>query len=119
MAQPRRLAVLLHHERLPVAVLEVLAEYLAERRARPVAAVDARLLPDPAAALDDAQVVLVVLVAHQRLVEAAEALEGRTRPGAEVDGVGGSVVIEPAREGAASHPARLEGRRRCGLHRPA
>src|SRR6186713_2856170 len=118
MAQPRRLAVLLHHERLPVAVLEVLAEYLAERLARPVAAVDARFLPDPAAAFDDAQVVLVVLVADQGLVEAAETLEGLARPGAQVDGVGRAVVVELARERASGDPARLERRRDGRLGRP-
>src|SRR5690606_19321510 len=82
---PRRGSlVLAQHEGTPVTVLALLREELSDSAARAVFRTNRRTLPNPSSAADDAQVVLVVLVSHERLVEAAETIEARTRPAPEI-----------------------------------
>ena len=115
LAHRSRLPMFAHHERPPVAVLVLLRKQLGERRARHVPRADARALPDAAAGAAQAQVVLIVLVAHQLLVKAAHALERGARPAAEIHGVGLALIRRIARARAAHHPAALKG----GGNRPA
>src|SRR5690348_5383229 len=72
--------VLLDHPHLPISVLHVLAKEGGERAPWAVPAPDCRALPDPAATAHDAQVVLVILVAHQFLVKITETLKPPLSP---------------------------------------
>ena len=111
MPHRARLPVLAQHERPPVAVLLLLRKELSQAAARPVPGTDARALPDAAAGQPQAQVVLVVLVAHQGFVKAAHARQRGTRPAAEVDGVHRAFVSQVPRPRTTHHPAALERRR--------
>src|SRR5690606_36843148 len=104
-------------ERLPVTVLTVLAVHLGHAGARLVGGTDAGRLPDAATLQLDAQIVFVVLIAHQLFVETAIALEGLARPGPQIDGVHRPVVIEAARQRPPTDPARLECCGNGALHR--
>ena len=108
--------MLSHHEGFPVAVLALLREQLPQCGAGPVARADECALPHQCAGAAQAQVVFVVLVAHQRFVETTVALKGLPRPTTEVDGLSRAFVAEVARARPADHPARLEGRRDGALH---
>ena len=79
--------VLLQHAHLPLAVLVVLAQQVREVLAVLVRGAHRRVEHDATTGFAQAIVELVVLVAHQLLVEQPDAGEHRARPHAEVDGI--------------------------------
>jgi hypothetical protein len=55
--------------------------------------VDVRVLPNPAAGANDAQIMLVILIPHQFLVKTPKPLERLTPPAAEVHTVHQSLIL--------------------------
>src|ERR1039458_4958384 len=90
--------VLLDHAYLPVTILHVLLEESAQRVAGPIPTPDSWALVDFASAAGDAQVVFVILIAHQLLVKEVELLESAARPAAVSNRVYGTLkfgVVKP------------------------
>src|SRR5438309_11882080 len=79
--------VFLDDTHLPIAVLHILFEKRPERSARAIRTPDFRALPDLAAATDDAQVMLIILVTDQFLVKVPEPLECFFAPAAQIDSI--------------------------------
>src|SRR6478609_7233491 len=109
MPPRRRRPMLPNHPYLPVPILEVLTEQPRHAVPRVVPAPDSRRLPHPAAAADNPEVELVVLVSDQFLVEAAEPFEVRPSPASKVDGIDRTLVVRIVRPRSAGTESGVEG----------
>src|SRR5205085_12685231 len=109
MAPRCRRPMLPNHSYLPVPILEVLTEQPRHAVTRVVPAPDSRRLPDPAAAADNPEVELVVLVSHQFLVEAAEPFEVCPSPASKVNGIDRTLIVRVVHTRAPGTKSGMEG----------
>src|SRR5215510_4977911 len=100
--------MLLNHTYLPIAVLCILAEQGTRRGARIIPRTNARRLPQFRTSTHQTQAQVVILVAHQFLIKAANLFQRRLPPAAKVNRIDLTFVIDRVRTGTTRGKRRLK-----------